>query len=295
MHKQLIREAESGMEQHTRHVENRVIQMLQRNARPHEPATGGHKGPVPASQPPPPLQMSSETPQAPQAPQPAVPPTRQTVGANMPSTPGIPGDANGNMKLGQFMQFIRETWGLTPKQAMDLLNVKSLNGLNYREVLRQLQPLVEQQANNAPASNQKPPVPGQSRPVEKPSNPGVPASAASSSPPPSSPAHTPVGAINLVPTRTPNQDVRSTMPASPASSSTRSSSPSPARSTPSAASIPGASKSASTPKPPAGERVDNAQATASPVPVPQSPAAPAKPPVVPIPIVPDQTRKLKFH
>ncbi len=324
MREQLIREAESGMEQLTRHVENRVMQMLQRNARPHEPATGGHKvpisasqplagghrGPVPASHPSQPLQMSSETPQAPQAPQPAVPPTRQTVGANMPSTPGIPGDANGNMKLGQFMQFIRETWGLTPKQAMDLLNVKSLNGLNYREVLRQLQPLVEQQANNAPASNQKPPGPGQSRPVEKPSNPGVPASAASSSPSPSSPAHTPVGARELkrapqaplmAPTRTPNQeaaipdqDVMSTMPASPASSSTRSSSPSPARSTASAASVPGASKSASTPKLPAGERGDNAQATASPVPVPQSPAAPAKAPVVPIRMVRDETRKYKF-
>jgi hypothetical protein len=319
MREQLIREAESGMEQLTRHVENRVMQMLQRNARPHEPATGGQKGSIPASQPPTggqkgpvpasqlptPLQMSSETPQAPQAPQPAVPPTRQTVGANMPSTPGIPGDANGNMKLGQFMQFIRETWGLTPKQAMDLLNVKSLNGLNYREVLRQLQPLVEQQANNAPASNQKLPVPGQSRPVEKPSNPGVPASAASSSPSPSSPAHTPVGARELkrapqappmahtiTPNQEaaiPNQDVRSTMPASPASSS-----PSPAHSTASAASVPGASKPASTPKPPAGERGDNAQATASPVPVPQSPAAPAKAPIVPIRMVRDETRKYKF-
>jgi hypothetical protein len=175
-----------------------------------------------------------------------------------------------------------------------LLDVKSLNGLNYREVLRQLQPLVEQQANNAPASNQKPPVPGQSRPVEKPSNPGVPASAASSSPSPSSPAHPPGGAINLAPTRIPNQDVRSSMPASPASSSTRSSSPSPARSTASAASVPGASKSASTPKLPTDERGDNTQATASPVPVPQSPAAPAKAPVVPIRMVRDETRKYKF-
>jgi hypothetical protein len=52
------------------------------------------------------------------------------------------------MKLGQFMQFIRETWGLGPKQAMDLLNLKSLNGLNYRDLLRQLQPLLEQQAND---------------------------------------------------------------------------------------------------------------------------------------------------
>ncbi len=84
------------------------------------------------------------------------------------------------------------------------------------------------------------------------------------------------------------------MPASPASSSTRSSSPSPAHSTASAASVPGTSKPASTPKPPAGERGDNAQATASPVPVPQSPAAPAKAPIVPIRMVRDETRKYKF-
>src|SRR5712692_2405446 len=59
-----------------------------------------------------------------------------------------------NMKLSQFMQFIRETWALTPRQAMDLLNLKSLNGLNYRDLLRHLQPLVEQQAHNAPTSHQ---------------------------------------------------------------------------------------------------------------------------------------------
>ena len=336
MREQLIREAESGMEQLTRHVENRVTQMLQRNARPHEPATGGYKGPVPASQPPPPLYVSSganpsvsppgrsqnvvtplagtlsggqvtrqaesqaaprETSQAQQAPQPAVPPTRQTVGANMPSTPGIPGDASGNMKLGQFMQFIRETWGLTPKQAMDLLNVKSLNGLNYREVLRQLQPLVEQQASNAPASDQKPPVTGQSRPVEKPSSPGAPA--------PASPAHAPVGARELkrapqaslmAPTIPPNQKAGVTdqnsgsmMPALPASSS-----PSPAGSTASATSVPGASKPASTPKPPAGDRGDNARATASPEPAPQSSPTPPKAPVIPIRMVRDETRKYKF-
>ncbi len=61
---------------------------------------------------------------------------------------------SGNMKLGQFMQFIRETWGLTPKQALDLLHLKSLNGLKYRDLLQQLQPLVEQQATNAPTSHQ---------------------------------------------------------------------------------------------------------------------------------------------
>src|SRR5579885_1625147 len=194
MREQLIREAESGMEQLTRHVESRVAQMMQRNTRLAEPAprtpaasgypatSAGTASPVsPAAR-----SQNTTTPAESQAvaqeashAQPAIPPARQTIGANMPFTPGIPGDANGNMKLGQFMQFIRETWGLTPKQAMDLLNVKSLNGLNYREVLRQLQPLVEQQA-----SDQKPPAPGPNRPSEKSSNPGAPAHATSLRPVP---------------------------------------------------------------------------------------------------------------
>ncbi len=188
MREQLIREAESGMEQLTRHVENRVSQMLQRNARLSEPAPHTLPASSTISSPVSPAGRSQNTtmpaesqPVSPAASpaQPAVPPTRQTIGANMPVTPGISGDANGNMKLGQFMQFIRETWGLTPKQAMDLLNVKSLNGLNYREVLRQLQPLVEQQA-----SDQKPPAPGPNRPSEKSSNPGAPAHATSLRPVP---------------------------------------------------------------------------------------------------------------
>ncbi len=39
-------------------------------------------------------------------------------------------------------------------KAMDLLNLKSLKGLNYRDLLRHLQPLVEQQTHNAPTSHQ---------------------------------------------------------------------------------------------------------------------------------------------
>jgi hypothetical protein len=60
----------------------------------------------------------------------------------MPLSPNVPGEAGGNIKLSQFMHYIREAWGLSPKQAMELLNVKTLNGLNYREALKQLQPLV---------------------------------------------------------------------------------------------------------------------------------------------------------
>ncbi|HEX9132952.1 MAG TPA: hypothetical protein VF844_11730 [Ktedonobacteraceae bacterium] len=184
---QLIREAEMGMEQLTRRVESRVSQMLQRSARPPETAraqepaiirpgqasqqepgsriiTGSPSAtatrsttPAPGREGPQPLPLHEK--------QPATMPVRQSGPVSMPVTPGMQGDASSNMKLSQFMQAIRDAWGLTPKQAMDLLNVKTLNGMNYREALRQLQPIVEGNArdmvtpgssNNAPVSQPKP-------------------------------------------------------------------------------------------------------------------------------------------
>jgi hypothetical protein len=73
----------------------------------------------------------------------------------MPLSPNMAGEASGNIKLSQFMHYIREAWGLTPKQAMELLNVKTLNGLNYRDALKQLQPLVagDQGSTSTPQGN----------------------------------------------------------------------------------------------------------------------------------------------
>jgi len=167
MREQLIREAEIGMDQLTRRVENRVAQISQRSARPPEsirtqaPATiSSNQAPIQDESYRRPVGTPSQvgtrsTTQAPatarEAPQPlSLPekqsttmPVRQSGPVSMPVTPGLQGEANSNMKLSQFMQAIREAWGLTPKQAMDLLNVKTLNGMNYREALRKLQPLVE--------------------------------------------------------------------------------------------------------------------------------------------------------
>ncbi len=165
MREQLIREAEIGMEQLTRRVENRVAQIAQRNARSSEPQRTQAPATIRSNQVPlqeetnrsstgagAPVGPRSHTPtptrEAPQPlslheKQPAPMPVRQTGPVNMPVTPGLQGDVNSNMKLSQFMQTIREAWGLTPKQAMDLLNVKTLNGMNYRDALRKLQPLVE--------------------------------------------------------------------------------------------------------------------------------------------------------
>ena len=174
----LIREAEAGMEQLARHVENRVNQALQRNARPPEVgrppqeainrgsveantrgyAYTGTTSPAPASNSPSSASSSNS----------GEPATRQNAGVSMPLSPTMQGDGSGNMKLSQFMQYIRETWGLTPKQAMELLNVKTLNGMNYREALKQLQPLVANQQGNLSAASKNSSSPPQS--LEKPSN-----------------------------------------------------------------------------------------------------------------------------
>src|SRR6266496_1037686 len=181
MREQLIREAEIGMDQLSRRVENRVSQILQRNSRPSETARAQESSAAKSAQAP--LQDSSRgtttTGSAParEGPQPlplqekqaATTPIRQSVGASMPLTPGMLSDASGNMNLGQFIRVIKDAWGLSPKQAMDLLNVKTLNGMNYRELLRQLQPLVEGDARNTsmpgPAKNS--PVISQPKPAEE--------------------------------------------------------------------------------------------------------------------------------
>jgi hypothetical protein len=91
-----------------------------------------------------------------------VPPTRPNIGATMPSSPGISVDTSGSLKLPQFIKFINESMGLTPKQAMDLLNVKSLSGLNLRDALEELQQIVGHEATNIALST----VPANSGHVE---------------------------------------------------------------------------------------------------------------------------------
>ena len=184
---QLIREAEMGMDQLSRHVENRVSQVLQRSSRPPETVRAQESSTMRPTQPP--LQARATGTPAPAATQPAsqeparegpqplplhekpsvAAPARQSqsIAASMPVTPGVQADANSNMKLSQFLQAIRETLGLSPKEAMDLLNVKNLNGMNYREALRELQSRVERKtgntnssmpANNRPSSSQPQPA-----------------------------------------------------------------------------------------------------------------------------------------
>jgi hypothetical protein len=160
---QLLQEADAGMNQLAKHVEKRIAQMHRHT----QPAQEAPAAPVAASshpsqlanKPAPAPQSAVHQPQAAPAqvrespPEPkvaqseevAVPPTRPKVGASMPSSPGASGDGSGNMLLPQFIQYIKENLGLNPKQAMDMLRVKTLSGINLREALEQLQAMMGQE------------------------------------------------------------------------------------------------------------------------------------------------------
>ncbi len=175
----LIREAEEGMEQLSNHIEGRIGQMVQRIQQapaakqpatrpvntPTTTAPSPSAAPVPAPKPlrpaqptqsaqsTQPIQLVPNRETAPAASQekevPSTPP-RINVGASMPGT----GDTGGNLSLPQFIQIVRESLNLTPKQAMDLLKVKSLSGLNYRTALEDLQAALASET----ADVQEPPV-----------------------------------------------------------------------------------------------------------------------------------------
>ena len=234
---QLIREAEAGIEQLYRQIEKRGSGRNPQSAeasRPQEnagrnrtgypaPAQGDARPATPAAptrQPTesaPPQQVSASTRdtsqvislqgkrEAAETTSPASTPTpaRSSIGSEMPVTPNLSSTATGNIRLPEFIQIIRNNWGLTPKDAMELLQVANLNNMNYRDLLRQLEPLVEQRARNAPknaASSTRPtsapapvassPRPPASQPAPTPSTTMRDASArpaTSSSPPASAP------------------------------------------------------------------------------------------------------------
>ncbi len=165
----LIREAEAGIEQLYRQIEKRGVgrgpqspeasrpQTAPAQIGPHPaPSTAPTRMPVPAAQseqvatqtnaretsqagPPPVKRETAETPA----------PARSSIGSEMPVSPSLSSTATGNIRLAEFIQIIRNDWGLTPKDAMELLQVPNLNNMNYRELLRQLDPLVAQRSKAA--------------------------------------------------------------------------------------------------------------------------------------------------
>lgn len=168
----LLREAEMGMGQLTQVVEKRVAQMLRQSPAAQVPSstvvTGSGTTAKAASTLPPrstqrPVPTSSVQPAATPSPPTIETPAhvinprrrgeteehriaapRATTG-NTTTMPIIPRPSVGsevNIPLRDFLAAIRENLNLTPKQAMDMLKVKSLNGLNLREALDNLQAMV---------------------------------------------------------------------------------------------------------------------------------------------------------
>ncbi len=143
---QLLREADAGMNQVAEHVENHVAQLLQRvqlQGKVPSPAPATRSAPQtrPAS-----LPAPQTGPQPSAQAQPAQKEAVSTqpirhIGASMPSTPAMGSDSN-NLSLQQFIGYIRENMGLNPKQAMDMLKIKTLSGMNLRDAVEQLQKIV---------------------------------------------------------------------------------------------------------------------------------------------------------
>lgn len=174
----LIREAEVGMEQLADHMERRVEQMQRTQPMQVTPpaASPPKAAPAPVQTPSPSLKPPArvETPPAAEQREVTMPPTRSTIGASMPIAPG---DMS---SLPQFLQYISRELGLDARKAMELLGVKSLQGLNYREAFDQLQQLV---------AKEPPPTP--SRPASQPArdtgSTGTPRAAAKAPPAPAPP------------------------------------------------------------------------------------------------------------
>src|SRR5947209_4799574 len=177
LREQLLTEADAGMNQLAGHVEHRAAQILQQVQLSQEAIPT----PTPVAQPavtsqrpakPPPTPATTQLPQAvaqeatqslasipvvretpppePVAKEVPVPVTRTTVGASMPAAT-MAGATGGNLTIPEFVKLNNGGMGLNPKQAMEMLKVKSLNGLNLRDALERLQRMQAQ--SSAPAGN----------------------------------------------------------------------------------------------------------------------------------------------
>ena len=176
---QLLREADLNLSQLVHHVEQRVPQVIQqtlathhpisaqpaRSSTPSQPATKAAPVSPPQASPAPissSQSVASTTRETPEQYQTASPssespsPTRSDVAANVQHASDLSNDNNGNLLLPQFIQYIRANLDLTPKQAMELLKVKTLSGVNLRDALEHLRYLVAQETTtgtNSPAHN----------------------------------------------------------------------------------------------------------------------------------------------
>jgi hypothetical protein len=170
----LFREAEAGMNQLVNRFGQRVSQTLQGvQDQRGEYNAALRSAPVLKSAPPQQPKSSMSAPQiaarsldgqrqeahsiavpAVRSQEPVVPSTHPNIGASMPKTLGPSLDSHANVPLPEFIQYIHEHLNLTPRQAMDMLKVKSLStGINLREALERLRHLAAQSNARAPSAS----------------------------------------------------------------------------------------------------------------------------------------------
>lgn len=143
---QIIREAELGVEQLMRQIAQRGGRTTQ-GPHPSEQAslrpTANTTAPSivrpgittrPQNEPTAPPRQTTNT---------SLPVTRTPVGESMPSTPAPAGEGKA-IRLADFINAIKRRWNMSPKEAMDLLGVEALDGLNYRNIYRQIEELLKQ-------------------------------------------------------------------------------------------------------------------------------------------------------
>jgi hypothetical protein len=135
---------------------------------PKRPASSPAPATAPQSTSPAPAQLREKRPEVairPEPPAPAreeitVPPTRPNIGASMPLTLGPTLDSSGNLSISEFIKYIRENLDLDARQAMQMLNKRSLQGVNLRDALDRLKVMIAAQrsatdqplAGNAPGA-----------------------------------------------------------------------------------------------------------------------------------------------
>jgi hypothetical protein len=193
----LLEEAEAGLEQLISHTTQQIPQMIQRtlqggvtlsttsrpNPAPSMPAQPTRRpaslpAPLTAAQPVTQSQIREAAVEGPAKRHDigrSEEPARNTGGLSLPSTPGNSGDGRATMTIPEFLQQVRENLNLNSTQAMKLLNVKVLSGINLREAYERLVYLVakdtqETQILSAPSTVSQP----EAQPAEQSKRPELP-------------------------------------------------------------------------------------------------------------------------
>src|SRR5579885_1413166 len=136
---QVIRELEMGVEQLAR-------QISQRGARPASETRS--QAPTRPGPPTLPAGRASEAPRSQGEPLPQrqtgsvpTPAASTPVSESMPVAPAASGERT--VRLADFINVIKRYWDMSPQEAMKLLNVKNLDGLNYREAFNELKAIMD--------------------------------------------------------------------------------------------------------------------------------------------------------